>query len=87
MLQMTGWIANALLLWGWWALGNKHRYGMVLGIIGSLLWATVGYQKAMWDLLTIELVLASVQVRAWWLWRKNDDGNNSGVRSGTAFDE
>lgn len=65
---MTGWIANALLLWSWWALGKKHRYALILGIIGSLMWAHIAYAKLMWDLLSIEILLASFQVRAWWLW-------------------
>lgn len=79
-----GWIANVILVWGWVALGNKHRYGIMLGILGSVIWAGIAYNKAMWDLITIEIVLAAVQVRAWWLWGRDDDGNNQSVHPGTA---
>lgn len=76
-----GWVANLLLLWSWWALGRKLRCALLIGILGSLIWGIAGYQKGMWDLVVIEVLLASFQLRAWYLWGR-DDGSIDGIHSG-----
>lgn len=59
---MMGWIANILCLYCWWA--YPRRRAILVGALGSLVWAYVGYDLCMWDLVTIEVCLASLQFRA-----------------------
>lgn len=67
-----GWVANALLCYQWWALGHKHRVGMLAGVVAGLIWAGIAVSKGMADLLFIEVVLTVLQLRAWILWGNNE---------------
>lgn len=49
-----GWLGSALIIYGWWAIGNKWRHGLMAGVIGSGLWTWVAYQRGEADLFTIE---------------------------------
>jgi hypothetical protein len=63
-----GWLANLLIILSWWLLAKKHRYALLLGVAGSLLWCAVAVQKRMPDLVAVEVVLAALGIRAWVLW-------------------
>ena len=66
-----GWLANILILWGWWAIAAKQRYALWLGIIGGALWGIIAIETQMWDLLFIEVAICILQFRAWIKWRSN----------------
>jgi len=67
-----GWLANILLIWSWYSLGNKRRYALLLGVAGSLLWAWEAYGLGRFDLLSIEIILGSLGFRAWLKWGPDD---------------
>jgi hypothetical protein len=67
---MVGWAANALILVSWWLVGSRHRHGLLPGVAGSVLWAWVGAATGQYDLAFIEVVLAALGARAWFLWEK-----------------
>jgi hypothetical protein len=71
-MSWVGWIANVLLCYQWWALGHRHRHAMLIGAVAGCMWAYVAVTKDMWDLLFIEIVLATLQVRAWIMWGDNE---------------
>jgi hypothetical protein len=56
------WLANALLIYCWW--DYPRRRAVAAGVLGSIIYAVIAYQMSWWGLLTIELVLAALQVRA-----------------------
>jgi hypothetical protein len=57
-----GWVANAFLVVSWYYMPRPRA--MVLGVIGSLLWAMVGLREGLFDLVFIELTLGALGVRA-----------------------
>jgi len=63
-----GWIGNVVLLYSWWGIGKKWRHAIWVGALGSGIWAIKGITCQMWDLVFIEVVLASFQMLAWWRW-------------------
>jgi len=63
-----GWIANLLLIWSWYALGNQKRYALLLGAVGSFIWAYEGWAMGRLDLIVIEVILGSLGIRAWRRW-------------------
>ena len=64
-----GWVGTVLLIYSWWGIGYKWSHAILVGVLGSLLWAIVAYNKEMWDLFTVEVVLGSIQLRGWYKWR------------------
>lgn len=69
------WIANALIIWAWWAMGSKgyQRDGLLAGTIGSLLWFTVAVDMGRLDLITINAFLTLLGFRAWQLCDPNGE--------------
>jgi hypothetical protein len=61
-------VANTLIVVSWYGIGRRWRWALLLGAAGSVLWAAVGVSRSMWDLAVIEVVLAAMGLRAWWLW-------------------
>lgn len=61
------WLANFLVLFGSYNVGQKRRYGFLLQLTGNVIWAWVGYSKGMADLSA--LTLAFVFLYAW-NWRR-----------------
>lgn len=68
---MTGWVANILVLAGWWQIGGGRRHGLLLGVAGSVMWVWIGVTTGQCDLAFIEVALAALGVRAWFLWGKS----------------
>ena len=66
-----GWIANFLLLFGAWQIGHRKRWGFLLAISGSCIWASIGLSLERYDMIFIELTMSGVGFRNFWLWGKN----------------
>ena len=65
---MFGWIASIIKLAGLWEIGHKHRRGLTLYIIGTLIWCFVAEDRLAWDLFFLEFVTLLVSVRNWYKW-------------------
>lgn len=66
---MIGWLANALLILCA-ATVHRHRWALLAGAAGGLLWGVKAWQAGWWDLLAIEIVLSSLQIRGFVLWKR-----------------
>lgn len=64
-----GWLANLLLIYSWWKVGDRKPHAILVGVGGSVLWAIQAYTLSLWDLVTIEIVLGIIQLRSWLKWR------------------
>jgi len=42
---MIGWIANALMLFGSYSVGNLHAWGFLCQLAGNALWAYIGVKR------------------------------------------
>jgi len=67
---MIGWLANAFLLAGSWAIAHKRRVGWPLCFVGNLLWAIVGYQHGIIALWAVELVFCCLNVYGGVRWKQ-----------------
>jgi len=65
---MMGWLANCVLLFGMWGLGEKDRRSFQYLALGELLWAVRGWQTSQWDLMLIGIVFGAVAIRNWRKW-------------------
>ena len=65
---MTGWIGNAFILLGIFAVAHRKRYGFILGITGNSLWCLRGAVTHQWDLIVIEVIIVILQAYSWWKW-------------------
>lgn len=56
------WVANTLLIvcWYWY----PRRWAVMTGAAGSLIYALIGWRMGWYGLVFIELLLATLQVRA-----------------------
>lgn len=61
---MLGFIANTLLLLCA-AFVHRCRWALLCGAAGGVLWAFMAYRAGWWNLVFIELVLASLQIRGY----------------------
>lgn len=63
-----GWIANAIVLWGMFLIGNKSRLGFLVTVVGELMWSAVGVVRGELDLMIICLLFAGMAVRNYVKW-------------------
>lgn len=63
-------IATCLLLYGLYQMGNERTRGPMLAAVSEILWVIVGVVHSIPGLIFLSLVLAIVQLRNWWQWRK-----------------
>jgi hypothetical protein len=49
-------------------MGSKHRHGIIVGAIGSFVWAYAAVQRGTIDLVVIEVLLGLLGLRAWRNW-------------------
>lgn len=78
MIELTsflGWVANILLIVGAWRLAYVERRALLLGVLGSALWGVQAALTCQVDLLSIEVILGSLQMWAWVKWGKNYDNS------------
>lgn len=66
-----GWIANALLLIGFWLIGKKYRIAFLFTFAGEVLWViTCIARETSLDMIAICLVFAVLALRNFILWGK-----------------
>lgn len=70
-MDYLGWVANAILILGAWRIAHKERWALLCGVVGSGLWAVKAVLTSQWDLLSIEIILGSLQLHAWHKWGKS----------------
>lgn len=56
-----GWLASALILWGWYF--HPRLMGVFLNFVGTIIWGIIAWSLDYYDLLAIEIAVASIQVR------------------------
>lgn len=66
---MVGWTANILLLLCA-AFVHKHRWALLCGAAGGLLWTVKAYWAGWWDLCVIEILLSCLQIRGYLKWQR-----------------
>lgn len=69
--SILGWVANLLLIICSWRLAHKDRWALLFGAAGGFLWAIKAIATHQLDLLSIEIILASLQLHAWYKWGKS----------------
>jgi hypothetical protein len=66
---MSGWVANALQIYGLLLIGRKQRIGWLYGIAAEILWLFRAGEKHMPDLMFISAVYIVVAGWNWWQWK------------------
>ena len=61
MMGMWGWAAAALVLYGWFL--HPRPVGVFSNCLGTSIFAWIAWSLSYWDLLTIEVAIAAIQVR------------------------
>lgn len=69
---MIGWIANIILIIGCWGVSHQHRWALLLGASGGILWAVEAVHLQRLDLFVIEIILSSLQIRGYFIWGKRE---------------
>jgi hypothetical protein len=73
---MVGWIGNAFVVAGWWFLGKKEcRLGALCGTIGSAAWLIEGVFLASVSLVTLELLMVILGIRAFYILEDASDAS------------
>ena len=68
MIEYSGWVASIVTLMGVWAIGNKCRWGFLLGVLGEMFWIVYSYHMHSWELGLMSAVFVFVYFRNYWRW-------------------
>ncbi len=71
MSEYLGWFGSFCIVASIWLLGKKWRHSFLLGIVGNLVWASIGWGIGRPDMIALPVVVTVLSVRSWWLWGKN----------------
>ena len=63
-----GWIGNALIIFGAWQIGCRHRWAFLMTLIGGFFWVAEGIRLVKPDLIFIEVVMGFVAIRNFLRW-------------------
>ena len=66
---MIGWTANSLLIICA-AFVHRYRWALLCGAMGGALWAVKAIRAEWWDLLAIEIILSTLQIRGFLKWKR-----------------
>lgn len=72
-----GWAGNIILLVSMWLVGSKKKSAFFFGVIGNFIWALVGWEKGMHDLVFIGIIMVIFNIRGWKKWSEEDAYVNS----------
>lgn len=67
---MFGWLANVLVLTGFFGMGNKSRPAVVVYMAGEALWTAVAYARGDWALAALCVVFFLLAIRMFVLWSR-----------------
>jgi hypothetical protein len=74
---MIGWIANALMLYGSYCVGERRRYGFLMQLTGNGLWAYIGVCKYNGDekasLIAISVAFCCLYAFNFYKWGRNHE--------------
>lgn len=71
--ELAGWAATVITLYGSYLVGNKCKIGFVCQIVGSSLWAYVGYMHGPPSLVVVSLAFALLYTRNFLIWSNHDN--------------
>ncbi len=77
MTDYLGWLGNAVLLAGVWALGHRWRHAFLLTFVGEAIWCVACVPIGRWDMLFICAAFGLMALRNWWLWGREADGSRA----------
>ncbi len=68
------WIGNVCIVIGLWFIGSKKRWAFIFSVIGEVSWIIYSLTRPdhLYSLAIICAVFASMAVRGWVKWGKND---------------
>lgn len=71
---MIGWLANLLMWFGSYSVGEKRRYGFVCQLVGNGLWAYIGAfgkaEESRAALIGVSVVFCCLYAVNFWKWGK-----------------
>lgn len=84
------WLAFLLILSGNLMIGNKIKFGFIMIVLGSMLWAKIGFDLPDYALMAVNITGIMVMIRNWLKWRGEEKywveiGRNERRRSGKFF--
>jgi len=71
MISLLAWLAVTLEMFGNWIIGDKHRWGFVIKMIGSVAWLTVAVLSGIHGLIASAILGFMISCRNFIHWRKN----------------
>lgn len=74
--QYMSWILSLVSVTMLWLMGNKSKYGPMVGFAGQILWAYYAIILKQYGLLVGVFAFAIVHLRNGYLWMKNDKSNS-----------
>jgi hypothetical protein len=69
MIDALGHLAYLFLFVGMFLLARGHRAGWLLRIVGSLMWAALGFPLAMTSIILWDLAGAGIDAYGFYRWR------------------
>lgn len=67
-------VAASFIFLAMYALGSRKRIGFAFGLIGCMIWITVGIDREIPGLVLETAVCALLNVRGWFSWRTRTKG-------------
>jgi len=71
ILANLDWLAASCELLASWLIGNKHRIGFILNIIGNVTWIYVALTRGIPGLLLVVVPAIGINAWNWYKWRKS----------------
>jgi len=62
-------VAIPFIIVALWALGERHRWGFICQIIGSLLFVIAAAETAMWGFVVANAIFALLAIKGWYSWK------------------
>jgi hypothetical protein len=81
MSFIAGWLATAIALYGSYRVGNRCKLGFICQIVGSTLWAYVGYMHGPVSLIVVSLAFVVLYIRNYFRWHNLETKGRSRVES------
>ena len=67
-MNPTGWIGAVLVLGAIYFVGQKNRWGHLMGAVGEVFWVLYAYHLGSWELGLMGAIYMVVYLRNFWKW-------------------